>query len=99
MKAAIVGLGGMGRHHLVDALKCKGVSAVAGCDVNPELCRKAEKDFGVLAFPDVPRLLRDWKPQAVVVATPPNHHAEVIRACVNAGVALLTEKPICSDLP
>ena len=98
MRIAVVGLGGMGQSHVAAAGKCPGVSKIAGCDISEKLRAGAAEKFGIGVFADVPTLLREFHPQAVTVATPPNRHAEVIRACLTEGIPVLTEKPICTNL-
>ena len=98
MRIAIVGLGGMGQSHVAAAKKLPIVTELAGCEINPDLRRKAKEQFGIDAYSDVATMLREFRPQAVTVVTPPNKHGEVMRACIAAGIPVLTEKPICSTL-
>src|SRR5947209_1014656 len=98
MKVAVVGIRDMGQTHLRAALNSKVVTAVAGCDLEDELRNRVGKALNIPTFEDVPSLLNQFKPQAVVVATAPSVHAEVARACFERGIAVLTEKPIASTL-
>ena len=49
-------------------------------------------------------IVRDWHQllasdcDAVIVATPPMTHAEILDACLNVGKPCLVEKPLCLDL-
>ena len=36
--------------------------------------------------------------EAVIIATPPQTHAEIVEACLDAGKPCLVEKPLCLDL-
>ena len=36
--------------------------------------------------------------EAVIIATPPQTHAEIVEACLNAGKPCLVEKPLCLDV-
>jgi predicted dehydrogenase len=98
MKVAVVGIRDMGQNHVRAAQACKIVSQVAGCDVNEDLRKSVEKTYGIPTYSDLPSLLNGFKPDAVLVVTPPNRHAEVIRACFERSIAVLTEKPISSTL-
>lgn len=98
MKVAVVGIRGMGRSHIEAARKCSLVKDVVGCDINAEVRRTVGSAMKVETYADVGSLLRDYRPDAVFVATPPDHHGTVIRPCLEAGAAVLTEKPICSTL-
>jgi|GEM_PF-1728131 len=50
---------------------------------------------GIPWEPDLARALDRLRPQAVVVAVPPEAHAGVARICLEAGCDVLVEKPIC----
>ncbi|OLF07899.1 Gfo/Idh/MocA family protein [Actinophytocola xanthii] len=56
----------------------------------------ADRDGLVCAVPDVDALLRDA--DGLLVATPTTTHPELVRRCLAAGVPVLCEKPIASDL-
>jgi len=98
MRIAVVGLGGMGQSHVAAAKQCPEVGEIAGCEINEALRARGAEKFGIKVFADVPTLLREFKPQALTVATPPNRHAEVIRICIEQGLPVLTEKPICTTV-
>jgi len=48
-------------------------------------------------FPDLSLALEQLRPQAVLIATPPETHAVLARTCLSAGCHVLLEKPICPD--
>ena len=98
MKVAVIGIQGMGQTHLSGIIKGAVAKEVAGCDINEDVCRNVGKAHKIPTFVGVPKLLNDFKPNAVVIATPPSRHGEVARACFERGVAVLTEKPIASTL-
>jgi predicted dehydrogenase len=49
-------------------------------------------------------LVRDWRElvrsscDAVIIATPPDTHAEILEACLDAGKPCIVEKPLCLDV-
>ena len=96
MKVGVIGLGGMGRSHAKTVGKLDMVEAVLGCDLM-DAAREKAKAEGLPAVADVPALLA-WKPDAVIVATQPAAHAAAIEACFQAGVPVLTEKPLACTL-
>lgn len=98
MRVAVVGIRGMGKNHLSAAKQCSLVREVAGCDISEEVRTKVGAEFQIPTFGSVDAVLRDFKPQVLVVATPPNRHGEVVRAAFERGVAVLTEKPIAESL-
>jgi predicted dehydrogenase len=96
MKVGIIGLGKMGLHHAGDVRTFEFVSEVVGCDIGEEARRRAEEK-GIRTVRDVATLLAE-KPQAAIVVTQPVTHAAVIRQCLEAGVPVLTEKPLSTDV-
>ena len=98
MNVAVVGIRGMGQTHLRGLINGGLAKNVAGCDISPDVCRDIGAALNIPTFSSVPQLLNDFKPDAVVIATPPSRHGEVARACFERGIAVLTEKPIASTL-
>ena len=64
------------------------------CDVERGRAEQAAADFRVPAFTDVAALLDSGVVDAVVVATPPGTHAEIVRSALDAGHHVYCEKPI-----
>ncbi len=98
MKVAVVGARAMGQTHLRSVIGGTVAKQVAGCDVAADVCDEVGKALNIPMFDTVERLLQEFKPEAVVIATPPSRHAEVARACFARGVAVLIEKPISTTL-
>lgn len=96
MKIGIIGLGRMGMHHADDVRKFEFVREVVGCDVSDEARKRAEAT-GMRTCPDVTALLEE-KPDAAIVVTHPATHAGLTRQCFEAGVPVLTEKPLSVDV-
>jgi predicted dehydrogenase len=94
---AVIGAGLIGRTHIDRALSSERVQIVAIADPTPagaELARAA----GVPFFTDHRALLAQVKPRAAVVATPNALHAAITIDCLEAGAAVLVEKPIADTL-
>ncbi|HYF48452.1 MAG TPA: Gfo/Idh/MocA family oxidoreductase [Planctomycetota bacterium] len=98
MKVAVVGIRGMGQTHIAAIKKMDFVSEVAGVDVTAEVRESVGRAQGVQTFADLESACRTFKPDAVIVATPPSRHREVIEQCLERRIPVLTEKPICSTL-
>ena len=96
MKVGVIGLGGMGLHHAGDLRALDLVTEVIGCDVVEAMRRRAEGK-GIRTVKDIEALLAE-KPDAIVVATQATTHAPIIRRCLEAGVPVLTEKPMTTDV-
>ena len=101
VRMALIGCGNMGRNHLRDILRQQETTEiVALCDIAPEAIDKATEIFEGAGIepprnePDLSRLLVDQDLDAVFIVTPHAVHFEQARACLEAGVDVLLEKPM-----
>ena len=94
-RAAVVGVGHLGRHHARLLAAAPGVDLAAVVDRDPERARAVAADVGTAAVRD----LRDVDPpvDGVVVAVPTRDHLRVGLPLLEAGVAVLVEKPIAAS--
>ncbi|MBG0717954.1 Gfo/Idh/MocA family oxidoreductase [Microbacterium sp. 2C] len=93
LRAGLVGLGMMGRHHARLLREIDGVELVAVSDPGGDPHRVAG-DLAVL--PDVAALAAESLDIAVV-AVPTRFHADAARALADAGIHTLVEKPVADD--
>lgn len=72
------------------------VEMVGLCDSNPLRLARARELIGVDAplFTDLPAMLRDARPETVIVCSPDVRHDEHITAALEAGCDVVTEKPM-----
>jgi UDP-N-acetylglucosamine 3-dehydrogenase len=89
MRAAVIGVGAMGRHH---------VELVAVADVDREQAEREARRYRVPVYDDYRRMLEETKPNLVSVAVPTSLHHEVTLAALDAGAHVLVEKPIAASL-
>jgi len=96
----VIGAGVMGRCHCETlALRLSGAELVAVADVDEDAARRAVGLApGALATTDHRALLADGSIQAVVIATPNDTHAALIREAARAGKHVFCEKPVALDL-
>lgn len=98
-RTAVVGCGGMGKHHLQVLADLDDFETVALCDVSAEALESKGDEFGVEGrYTDVAAMLGGSTPDLVVVATQTRHHHEPTVAALRRGVSVLCEKPIAIDL-
>jgi len=95
LRAGLVGLGAMGRHHARVLRSLDGVEFVAGADPGGDPHSALN---GVPLVPDVASLIA-LKPDYVVVACPTAQHEGVALALAEAGIPALIEKPLAHDIP
>lgn len=99
-RAVLVGTGGIGEAHVRAVEFTQGrVQLVAACDINADRVREFCEKFNVpTPHTDYATMLRDEKPDIVLIASPPGMHADMSIAAMEAGAWALCEKPLCASL-
>ena len=98
---AVVGTGYIARKaHIPAWLALRpDVRVAALCDSDILLARRTGAEIGVLAaFDNVERMLQVAKPDFVDICTPPETHARVAVAALEAGAHVLIEKPMAPSV-
>lgn len=99
VRLGVVGLGAMGAEMLTAASDHPDVRVVAAADLDPSRVAAARE-----RHPDVDYATDPWQVvqgdgvQAVYLATPPRHHAELAIAAMRAGRAVFCEKPLAASI-
>ena len=94
LRVALLGGGKMALQHATAIRQCRDASLVAVADPlipASELAARFGKD--VVPYSDPQEMLAAVKPDVVHVVTPPGTHAELARACLEAGANVYLEKP------
>ncbi|WP_080678103.1 Gfo/Idh/MocA family protein [Salinispora pacifica] len=94
LRAGLIGLGMMGRHHARILSQLPGVELVAATDPRGD---QHQATRGVALAADLEQLLTH-RLDYCVVAVPTAHHAAIGYALAEAGVPALIEKPLAPDL-
>jgi predicted dehydrogenase len=94
VRAGVVGVGHLGRHHARILSSLPGVELVAVADIDASRGQLIAEQFGA-------RAVTDWRElvgtvDAVTIAAPTEVHAEVASAFLDARVHVLIEKPMTS---
>jgi len=92
VRAAVVGVGHMGRHHARLYSEIPQAQLIAVVDADLDRAAKYAKQYGALALASIDDLSDDV--QAVSVAVPTTHHRAVGEALLKRGIAVLVEKPL-----
>jgi len=95
LRAGLIGLGMMGRHHVRVLRSLDGVELVAVADPNGD---RHGMTGGLDLYSTVDELI-DQKLDVCVVAAPTSRHEELALALAEAGVHTLVEKPLAPDVP
>lgn len=94
-RAAVIGVGHLGRHHARILGAAPEVDLAAVVDVDLDRARAVAADVGTVAVPDVREV--DPPVDGVVVSVPTKDHMRVGVPLLEAGVAVLVEKPIAAS--
>ncbi|MDO9541669.1 MAG: Gfo/Idh/MocA family oxidoreductase [Kiritimatiellia bacterium] len=94
IRFGVVGVGGMGMGHCCSVQKVDNARLTAVCDVNFSTAEKAAQTLGVKAFADHHQLIRSGLCDVALIATPHPFHPQAAIDCMNAGLHVLTEKPL-----
>jgi predicted dehydrogenase len=98
VRLAVIGCGAWGINHVRAASKLKGAELAAICDAS-EKARERAAAVAPLARPvaDAADVFGDPSIDAVIIASPANSHAALVRAALAADKHVLVEKPFVLD--
>ncbi len=98
-RVAVVGLGNAGLTlHLPALSGVAGATLAGGCDPSADRRDLVRTRFSMPVFADVDELLRETRPEVVIVATPPHLHVEHCIRALESGAHVLCEKPFASSV-
>ena len=99
-RAVLVGTGSISDAHVRAVETTSGrVQLVAAVDIDAERLRSfCERAAIPQSFTDYATMLREVRPDLVIVATPPSQHGPMSIAAMEAGAWVLCEKPLCGSL-
>ena len=85
----------VGQTHGLGAGATSGLNLRAACDLNPQRLKQADIDFpGVKTYASAQLLANDPNIDLVIVATPPDIHAQTSLQMIAAGKHVVCEKPL-----
>lgn len=95
LRAAIVGLGGIFKHHLHALHAACGVELAAVCDLDPARVAAATDGQTIAGFSSLQEMLEKCRPDILTIATENRSHAPLTLLAAAAGVrAIHCEKPM-----
>lgn len=99
IKTAIVGTGFMGKVHTEGVRRLGNVEVAAVVGSRPERARKFAESMGIpKASADLSEVLADKEIAAVHICTPNADHFPMSKAAIEAGKAVLCEKPLTTTV-
>lgn len=94
VRAAVIGVGGMGEHHCRTYPGIEGIELTAVCDIDPERLKLISERYEVPGFGDYREILEKDLCDAVVIATPHYDHPPIAIDSFRKGKHVLCEKPV-----
>lgn len=98
VKVGLVGAGFMGRMHANVYQALPGAELVAIADERPDAVQKLATDFSATPYPNIEAMLKATKLDLVDICLPTGMHADATVTAANAGVNVLSEKPMAVTL-
>ncbi len=92
LKAAVIGVGYLGRFHAQKFAAIEGVDLIGVVDTSLERAREVADEVGTEAFSDYRDVLT--RADVVSIVVPTQFHYQVARECIEAGCHILLEKPV-----
>jgi len=96
LRVAVIGVGHLGRHHARLLAGMPGVELIGVVDTAPGRAAEIAAAHQTTAHTDW-RDLRG-RVDAVTIAVPTESHADIALGCIDAGAAVLVEKPLASSV-
>jgi len=94
---AVIGTGFWGKNHARNYKELPSTELVAICDVNPERAKAIADQFGVKAYTDSARMLKNREIEAISVCTWSTVLAKEALKGLRAGKHVLVEKPMATN--
>lgn len=98
IKAAVIGVGAMGRHHARVYNELDEVELVAVADADGDRAKEIAHRYKIRPYADHREMLEKEMPDLVSVAVPTQLHHQVALYVIERGVHLMVEKPIASTV-
>jgi UDP-N-acetylglucosamine 3-dehydrogenase len=97
-RAAVIGVGAMGRNHARVYQEIPDVELVAVADLDETSAKEAARLRGAQPYIEYRVMLEEQQPDVLTVAVPTQHHCQVVLDALEAGCHVLVEKPIAATL-
>jgi len=94
LRAAVIGVGTMGRNHARVYAQLERATLVAAADADPRALATIARIYKVPIYTDYRQMLEEAKPDLVSIAVPTRLHCEVATTVLKRGVHTFLEKPI-----
>jgi predicted dehydrogenase len=96
LRIAVIGVGHLGQHHARLLAGLEGVELAGVVDIDAARAQEIAAKYGARTFADPRDLIAHA--DAVTIATPTVTHADIAMPFVEAGIAVLVEKPLAAGM-
>ena len=96
LKAAVIGVGMMGRNHARVYAQMEGSRLVAAADADVQALETIARVYKVHVYSDYVQMLEEEQPDLVSIAVPTCMHREVAVTAMERGIHVFIEKPIAA---
>lgn len=93
-RVGVIGVGSMGRHHARVYSHLQGADLVGVADVDEEVAGEIAAAYDTAVLNEDALIERA---EAISVAVPTEHHFQIAKSAIDAGVHILVEKPFVKD--
>lgn len=97
-RVAIIGCGSIAGAHATGYQKTGTAELVAVCDIDRDKAEALAERHGGTPYTSAETMLREERPDAVSVCTPPKWHEEASCSALRAGVSVCCEKPLAHSV-
>ena len=98
IKTAIIGCGKVSHLHAAALQQGKNTELTAIYSRSLEKAQEFAAKYGILAYDDIEKMIREAGVESVVVCTPHPFHADAVIKAARSGANCLVEKPLASSL-
>jgi predicted dehydrogenase len=95
LRAGFIGFGRMGITHFSILNNHPDVDVVAICDESSTLLDALKKYLTAKSYSDYKKMIANEKLDFVVISTPTESHAEIIKVAIDNNIHVFSEKPFC----
>src|SRR5436190_4674216 len=98
LRTAIVGCGKVATTHALAYRALPNSEFVAVCDISTERAQRFSEQFGIKGHTDLAEMLEREKVDVLSVCTQHTQHPVAVEIAADAGVHVISEKPLAIDL-
>ena len=98
IRTAVIGCGKVGHFHAYAYKHCENSQLVACLGRNMEKTEAFAAQYGIRAYTDLEKMVRETGVQAVSICTPHPDHGNIAVRCCELGLHIAVEKPLAASL-